>query len=348
MNWPKIIFINFLVLLAIILSAEVVVRMFINFQPDYYSVPKTADLGSVNVHPYGNVPVNSEGSYDQEWESPKIKPRQAYFGDSVAYGVGAGYPFRITEYLDSMDKKIEHINISCGVGCGFYGLELSDKIIQLVKNNEIDGIVYLMNLNDIPPLAFNSNIEASTNEDTPQNLLNILPLINYFDNIFRGSSFLYTYLRMKIRNILTIYFNYGSTGYLAIELEPYKYSLEIELAAINLAKEINILENEGIKFCTLLLPYEMQISEDAAEVYRNMGVVFEDSFLSFETQKYFKTKFKEQSKSDIHILGSSFDEAKVGSFFVYNLGDKIDFNHPNRQGHLILANEIYEKNLCLH
>ena len=132
-----------------------------------------------------------------------------------------------------------------------------------------------------------------------------------------------------------------------MELEPYKYSSEIELAAIKLAKKINILENKGIKFCTLLLPYEMQISENAAEVYRNMGVTFEDSFLSFETQKHFKTKFKEQSKSDIHILGSSFEEAKVGSFFVYNLGDKIDFNHPNRLGHRILANEIYEQNLCL-
>ena len=168
-----------------------------------------------------------------------------------------------------------------------------------------------------------------------------------FDKKLRGNSVLYTYLRLKIKNILVLHFGYESTGYLSMELEPYKYSSEIELAAIKLAKKINILENKGIKFCTLLLPYEMQISEDAAEVYRNMGVTFEDGFLSFQTQNLFKTKFNEHSKSDIHILGSAFEEAKVGSFFVYNLGDKIDFNHPNRLGHLILAKEIYEQNLCL-
>ena len=181
MSWIKVISINFLVLLGITLAAEGVLRVFVDFQSDYYFGQKKSISGSINFHPYGNVPINSKGFYDQEWESPKTKHRKAYFGDSVAYGVGAGYPFRITEYLDDFEKKIEHVNISGGLDASMLTLGTSDEIIQLVKNNEIDSIVYLMNLNDIPPLAYSSNIDGITNTDTSQNLLKIKSFIS---NIF--------------------------------------------------------------------------------------------------------------------------------------------------------------------
>ena len=36
---------------------------------------------------------------------------------------------------------------------------------------------------------------------------------------------------------------------------------------------------------------------------------------------------------------------KIGHYFVFNKGDKIDFNHPNK-GHLVIAKEINKKNIC--
>ena len=40
---------------------------------------------------------------------------------------------------------------------------------------------------------------------------------------------------------------------------------------------------------------------------------------------------------------AGFEEKKVGYYYVFNKGNKIDFNHPNRKGHLSIANEISKK-----
>ena len=38
--------------------------------------------------------------------------------------------------------------------------------------------------------------------------------------------------------------------------------------------------------------------------------------------------------------------APVGRLFVYNAGDKIDWNHPNRAGHAALAKGFLQSNAC--
>ena len=45
-----------------------------------------------------------------------IKKKIAYFGDSIVYGVGAGFPYRFTEYLDKLSPEFDHLNLSGGVG----------------------------------------------------------------------------------------------------------------------------------------------------------------------------------------------------------------------------------------
>ena len=36
----------------------------------------------------------------------------------------------------------------------------------------------------------------------------------------------------------------------------------------------------------------------------------------------------------------------LATYFVFNKGDKIDFNHPNRLGHLVIAQELNKKKIC--
>ena len=91
----------------------------------------------------------------------------------------------------------------------------------------------------------------------------------------------------------------------------------------------------------------MQISRDAFVTYRDLNLYFEDDFINFKTQEIFIREFKKYSDNKIYFLGLSFEEKPVGTYFVYNKGDKIDFNHPNSLGHKILANEINEKRYCL-
>ena len=55
-------------------------------------------------------------------------------------------------------------------------------------------------------------------------------------------------------------------------------------------------------------------------------------------------------KSELITQGpliNSFEEKEVGAYFVYNLGDKIDFNHPNRLGHKLIAQQINDRNICI-
>ena len=309
-------------------------------------MPKKSKKG-FNKHPYGLIPINSSGFYDNDWDEPKTKPRFAFFGDSVTYGVGAGYPFRITEYLDNMNKEIEHINISGGVGISFSALGSVDNIRKITVDNKIDKLIYLMNLNDISDLAYSKNEKKDIKYIKKNNLVIIKSRLFFIDKFLRGNSKLYTYIRFKLKNIILLKFKLNETGYKAIELTPDKYINDINFAAKQLGEKISKLEKMNIKVCTLILPYEMQISKSAANYYKKIGINFDENFLEFKTQKIFISEFKNNSSAEIFYLKNNFPEDDIGTYYVFNLGDKIDFNHPNRKGHKLIARQIVSQKLCI-
>ena len=348
----KILVLNIFSFIIILSFGEILSRIFINYEADFYAMPKKSKNKKINIHPYGEIPINSNGFYDKEWSNPKTKLRYGYFGDSVAYGVGSGYPYRITEYLDELIKNVEHVNITKGIGTSFNDLGSLDKINNLIKNYQIDKIIYLMNLNDISPLAFSTNSRTS-HQITKKvrgiknfNIKTIKQKFNFLDKLFRGNSYLYTHLRYMIKNIFIVYYKVNISGYPAIELEPDRFTKEIKIAAEKLAIAVNNLSANNINICTIILPYEMQISSDAANVYKEKDIYFEESFLDFSTQKIFVEQFKKSSNNQIYYLNNNFKQDITGTYFVFNLGDKIDFNHPNRLGNKILSEQIKERRLC--
>ncbi len=342
----KILSIN-LIFLAITFSGiEFLFRLLFNFNSNFYGLDSRTKPGLVNVHPYGEIPINSGNYYDNEWEETKTKKRFAYFGDSVVYGVGAGYPFRITEYLDQFNNEVEHVNISGGLGANFLGLGSANKISKLLEVIKVDKLVYVMNLNDIGPLAYQNSDKKVEDLFAMSNLAKFMQSISFIDKKFRGNSVFYTFFRLKIKNFLVTKLGLNASGFKAIELEPLRFSTDIKKSARNLAFISNDLLAKRINFCILILPYEMQISKDAARTYRQLGIYFEDEFLEYKTQQIFIDEFQKFSNIDIYKLGQNFPQENVGTFFVFNKGDKIDFNHPNRLGHKFLSKEISEKNLC--
>lgn len=336
MKWIKIFSFNIIVFLILLGLCEITTRLLIDFEVNYYAAPQKVYDRKFNRHPYGIIPINSNGYFDNEWDNPKIKHRKAYLGDSVNYGVGAGYPYRITEYLDKLKENIEHINLSEGIGWTLNTNSLN-KLLNTKNKFNIDSYVYLMNLNDIAPIANNNNNTK---------LKKIKKLIRPLDNIFRGNSYFYTYTRFQFKLFFSKHLGYEASGYKSIELAPEKYDNDLKLAAKKLAKFSNSI-NKFLKFCIIILPYEMQISKDAANYYKNIGVSFSKKFLDFETQKIIQNEFQKYSTHELNYIGRSFTEDKVGKFFVFDKGDKIDFNHPNRLGHKILAKEIFNKQICI-
>ena len=107
-------FLFFFSLTLILLSLEIICRIFIDFDSGYYSSSKKNHNKSIIKHPYGEIPINEQGFFDGPFKLDKNKQVIGYFGDSVTYGVGAGYPYRFTEYLDKINTDFEHKNFSRG------------------------------------------------------------------------------------------------------------------------------------------------------------------------------------------------------------------------------------------
>jgi hypothetical protein len=82
----------------------------------------------------------------------------------------------------------------------------------------------------------------------------------------------------------------------------------------------------------------MQVSRDAADTYRKLGFAWEPGFEMGSTQKELLTRF---DRLGITALDGrqAFDGMvmNVGEAFVYDKGDKVDWNHPTRRGHSIIA-----------
>ena len=114
------------------------------------------------------------------------------------------------------------------------------------------------------------------------------------------------------------------------------------------AKMINLwsqnLENVGLRACVVIIPYEMQISKDAKKYYKSIGIEFDEGFENFLTQNIVKENLSKNLS--LLIVKDGFLEKKIGSYFVFNKGDKIDFNHPNKEGHYIIAQEIAKSKIC--
>lgn len=326
-------------LIISILFLEILVRGLINFEIDYYYSPKNTVSKNIIRHPYGIIPINKYGYYDEEFDFNNGKTKIAYFGDSVTYGVGAGYPYRFTEYLENLNSEFDHINLSGGLGISLNNWNNDLNNFLILK--KIKKVVYMMNLNDIYPLYQSKFVNGK-----PENSSNLISYKNFiipFDTALRGRSALYTYVRLKIKNFL-VKLGYEASGYKSIELFPSQNSKIIEGAAEVINNWQNDLKNIGIQSCVVILPYEMQISKDAANYYKLIGINFENSFSEFLTQKILLKKL--QAEFNPFYIKDGFLQKNIGHYYVFNKGDKLDFNHPNREGHLVIAKEISKNKIC--
>ena len=115
MNSKNNLFINLSLIIILTFFGELLTRFLIDYKSDYYALPKKNTGSKSYIHPYGSIPRNSNNQFDKEWDNPKLKKRYGYIGDSVIYGVGAGFLYRVTEYLDIFEPNIEHVNLAASL-----------------------------------------------------------------------------------------------------------------------------------------------------------------------------------------------------------------------------------------
>jgi len=324
--------VNLVFLLLILGVGEITARMLTGYEIGYYTEAKVARDGYLH-YPWGVVPVNSAGYLDEEFNLNSTKPRVGWFGDSVAMGVGTGYPYRVSDIIRTQSPNLENWNFG-KLGTDFYGPRVEAEAAQF----KLDTVVYIMNLNDIVPPA------------PPQSgggylVYHGLGFVKEYLDYFRDRSYFYNYIRTSIKNTVQRW-GFEASGYYAYELWPEQSDDVFRSFADSVNTAARDLKAKGVQMCVLISPYEMQVSDDAARTYANLGFKWEDGFLEGSAQKRVMQYFdKDLPVYDGRNAFPNHD-AKVGSLFVYNAGDKIDWNHPNRAGHAALAKGFTESKTC--
>lgn len=324
---------NVISLLACLAALEILLRLVLDYHIDYYTSHRRVE-NTVLYFPYGEIPINSFGEADAEFDLTSPKPRIGYFGDSVNRGVGAGYPYRFSELLEQALPEYDHWNVGAESGSGI-PLYMPDK----VRRYGLKYAVYLLNLNDLSPAT-------SLSGDAPSNIVSLKMLVKHSLDFLRNKSYIYNFIRFKMTSAMTVWLGFNPSGYVAIELWPSKYERLIQMAMGRINELGQETRQAGAELCIVVLPYEMQISRPAAMIYKELGFRMEDDFLRGKTQSL----IKKWLDSQIHLHDplphfAPFDSS-VGTFFVYNKGDRIDWNHPNREGHRAISESFLSSSDC--
>jgi hypothetical protein len=174
---------------------------------------------------------------------------------------------------------------------------------------------------------------------------NGLSFVKEYLDVLRDRSYLYNYLRTAVKNAMQR-IGFEASGYFAFELWPNRSDDVFHSFADRVNAAARDLRAQGVQMCVVIAPYEMQVSDDAARTYADLGFRWEDGFLQGSTQK----KLRAYLDKDLPVYDGldAFPDhtAKVGSLFVYNAGDKIDWNHPTRAGHAALAKGFLQSKTC--
>ena len=324
---------NLLLFGAIAALAEIGLRVWVPYNPGYYVVLREAP--GFYEYPWGLVARNSLSFPDDEFDLASPKRRIGYFGDSVTRGVGAGHGYRIQDLLETLRPELEHWTFEVAVN----GIdpETTPRILEIAGRYDLAEVVYLMNLNDLVPTR-----KAGGGE--PGSGFRALRQRFKFLDRLRGDSYLYSALRFRFAELM-LSLGYGHAGWKAAELFPLENTEIVRETAARVTALADGIAAQGRRFRVILLPYEMQISEEAARTYAEAGVAWEAGFLERSTQQAIEAELPDR----VPVIDAYWafvdpaDEAAsrrangVGEYFVYDYGDKLDWNHPNRAGHAKIA-----------
>jgi lysophospholipase L1-like esterase len=344
-NVLKVAFCNAVVLAALFGVGEAVCRLAVTYNPSYYT--SIDARGRDLVYPYGIVKMNSFGHPDDEFDLTDPRPRIAYVGDSVTWGVGAGHGHRFSDLLERALPAYQHMTLA-SIADGFRTRQRMDSIKRTAEELGVTSVIYFYNLNDTLPDLDEASAESPGRQVYHAGLLTeTINVVRAHTEGLRNKSYLFNWLRFRLR-VLLLRYGIEYHGEEAYELFPERNKDVIAQTATRIHYLRDMLARAGIGFMVVLVPYEMQISKDAARTYAAMGINWEQDFVNRRLQEL----LKQHLAPEIDVLDAygafvhepdDLERIKVGELFVYDEGDSLDWNHPNREGHKKIA-DFLERN----
>jgi len=320
----KIIIINFLIIIFLIISLELIVK--------YY---KLSDL----------MGMESEKLISRDQNKLKFKPNTSglvfnkivytdkngfrvpnknyaykgtndsiiFFGDSVTFGNGIEETKTFVGLARKYFINYNFHNISLP---GYQIKDHKDNLEMIKKIKKINHIIYVFTLNDID---FNNNVvniaDKKVNKDKLVEKLKTINLINYFNFWLRNKSYLYMYIKGISSDPSKRWFEYDYNLY-NNDLLLNNFESFID----NLSEETNA---QKIKLSILILPYEYQTRKNKCK-YENLMP---------------QTKIKKillDKKINYYDLTDLFCSQKITKKLFY----KFDPMHLSERGHNLVFNFI--------
>ena len=256
-----------------------------------------------------------------------------WFGDSVLYGTGAGYGQRITEHFDRLRPELDHVNLG---RMGYAGPKGGlSAVNRLIKEHRPAGVVYLANLNDVVP-----DPGSPFRIDGPP----VMPFPT-----LKSYSALYSLISQRIH----VWALSRNPSYSPIEHTPEKWDPIVRQTAKRVQRMGQLIETQHKRpFTVVIVPYEMQISKEAADHYAALGIHWEPDFLEGSTQKRWAEYMPTIRVIDgYHAFVDPEDpegsrEANPRCrYYVCERGGRLDWNHLTPEGHEVLAKYVHEQGL---
>ena len=234
---------------------------------------------------------------------------------------------------------------------GFRTRKRMDYVVRTAGSLDADVVIYFYNLNDTLPdvIAYSEDRLIQTRQSGL--LPTLIDLVREHTEFLRSQSYLYNWVRFKVR-VALLRFGIEYHGEEAYELFPDRNQQVIAETATRIAYLHEMLAEQEIDFLVVILPYEMQVSAAAARTYASMGIRWGDNFIDRRLQQLLTRSLRPNVKvldaySAFVENASDRDHIDVGELFVYNKGDSLDWNHPNRKGHKLIAEFLETNSLFL-
>ena len=296
---------------------------------------------------FGGVPVtiNSRGWRDDEYslKKPEGVRRIMVVGDSVTFGYGVKLEEMFAKVLErglNSRGPGRYQVISLG-GAGGNTYSQSRLIKENVAIYDPDLVILAFNLNDVLPKIFGTR-NATAPRVGRSISRTVLRLRRTMDAEFRGRSHLYFLLRERMKVLLR---KFGIASPTGVPLAAFDMESASGLAAWQdtsgaLMEIADQLDRDKVKFLLAVLPVDMQLSPEIADLYRReYGFVFEDSLVNGLPQKIIADFARGHGIVCVDLLPSFRKDPHEQTFFrIY--GGSIDWNHPNRLGHKIIGEQL--------
>ncbi len=321
-----------LLLCLLLVAAELVLRYTVSYRLDYYT--GTTVSKHLIRYTFGDMPFNSNGYPDREWDQTDPRVRVGFWGDSITSGVGAGFGYRYTDIIRDTRQDRYYMNFGGPGEDGVADDRAIEKLIELAERFRLKKIVYAMDLNDILP-------DQGASEARHSELYKAKFLVKRYLDVLRTRSYVYNYLRLKLTEA-AVHMGYGYHGDEAFELHPTRNVMIVNQTVDRINKLSIGLKGHETDLCVVIFPYEMQVSAAAAARYQRDGVRWSSELLRGEPQHMILGRLTREIiavdlTAAFHQSRGGRDPIGVGEYFVFNQGDALDWVHPNRDGHRLIA-----------